>query len=83
MNRLTECIIIRNCQSFPQVFFIISHVKTKYQCQLAIYVTCSAETIRISRYVTEDEVDTTLYIRLWEILPNFFPVEYDTLEKID
>ena len=41
MNRLTECIIVRNLQSFPKVFFIISRVENEYQCQFTIDVDCS------------------------------------------
>jgi hypothetical protein len=82
MNRLTESIIVRNLQSFPQVFFIISRVENEYQCQFTIDVDCSGVTIRFSRYVTEDDVDTSLCIHAWNFLPNLIPVEYDTLEKI-
>ena len=83
MNRLTECIIVRNLQSFPKVFFIISRVENEYQCQFTIDVDCSGVTIRFSRYFMEDDVDTILYTHTWNFLPNLIAVEYDTLEKFD
>ena len=81
-NRLTEYIVVRNLQSFPQVFFIIPRVEYEYHCQKTIDVACSSITIRFSRYVTDDDVDTSLCTDAWNFLPNFILVEYDTLEKI-
>ena len=81
-NSLTEYIVVRNLQSFPQVFFIIPRFENEYHCQFTIDVACSSITIRFSRYVIVDDADTFKYIDAWNFLPNFIEVEYDTLKKI-
>ena len=79
INRLTEYIIVRKFQGFPQVILIISRVKNEYQCQFTIDVDCSRVTIRFSWYLMKDDVDTILNIHSWNFPPNFIPVEYNTL----
>ena len=81
-NRLTEYIVVRNLQSFLQVFFIIPRIENEYRCHNTIDVGCSSKTIRFSRYVMADDADTFKYTDAWNFLPNFILVEYDTLEKI-
>ena len=82
MNRLTERVIVRNFQSFSQVFFIIPRVENEYHFQFTIDFACSAVTIRFSWYVTKNNVGISLYIHAWKYLQNFIVVDYGTLEKI-